>query len=471
MLELRAYQHAAIDATLELWQRVRAVLIVCPTGGGKSICAEALIRDARARGQRVIAIAHRTVLVNQLAARFSAIEPVGRIDGEHEPELDRPIQVATIQSLMARGTRPPADLFLYDEAHHLLSSDWRTVLDAYSSARWVGLTATPERAQGEAMGDVFDELVVAARYPELVRDGFLVECNVIQPNKILDSGLAIRVVDAYTRYAQGSRAFIFCRSVEECYAVRADLLMSGVKTEVIEADTPTRERNQSIAAFEAGKVRALCSVATLTEGVDIPSARTCILACLPQHASGYLQRVGRVLRPHPEKPHAILIDLTGATLLHGMPTEDREYSLTGVAIRRTSEAPLRVCPKCGVTCLSAQRTCPECGHTITVEQQYGVKIWNAELREVYAGAETPKDAKRREYKRLRDWQRARGLPLQAVVREFRKLFGESPLINDATESEKHAELARLRMIAQSKGYKRGFVFVRYKALFGVAPRF
>src|SRR5690606_41713112 len=113
----------------------------------------------------------------------------------------------------------------------------------------------------------------------------------------------------------------------------------------------------------AGMLREIAIVVALTETVDDTAARTVILDRCCQHVGMYLQIVGRVLRPHPEKPDAILVDLTGATLQHGLPTEDREFGLAGEGIRRTSPTPLRNCAQCGACIPSAQRTCPECALT------------------------------------------------------------------------------------------------------------
>jgi superfamily II DNA or RNA helicase len=79
-------------------------------------------------------------------------------------------------------------------------------------------------------------------------------------------------------------------------------------------------------------VRVLTNVNTLTEGVDVPEARTCILARSFGHVGGYLQAAGRVLRAAPGKESAVVVDLTGATIRHGLPTTDRTYSLSGRAI-------------------------------------------------------------------------------------------------------------------------------------------
>jgi hypothetical protein len=152
-----------------------------------------------------------------------------------------------------------------------------------------------------------------------------------------------------------------------------------------------------------------------------------------------------------------------------MPTEDRIYSLEGKGIKRTSVAPMKSCPQCGATILSAYPVCPECSYEFPKKARSGPRIYDLALVEVYAGAETPEDAKRREYKRLRALQKSRGFSLYFVVKSYRDLFGEAPTIDDATDAERHEELKRLNALAASKGFKAGFAKVRYKQLFGQWP--
>lgn len=113
----------------------------------------------------------------------------------------------------------------------------------------------------------------------------------------------------------------------------------GVVAGTIEANTPIREREDLLDRFKRGSLRVLTNVNTLTEGVDVPEARTVILARAFGHVGGFLQAAGRALRPADGKADAILIDLPGSTIRHGLPTDDRAYSLEGRAISGGAERP------------------------------------------------------------------------------------------------------------------------------------
>jgi len=472
MQPLRPYQERTVESVFEAWRSSRRVLLVAPTGAGKTRLAEEFVARAQRSDERVLFIAHRRELIRQATERLRLSQghfAVGMIAPGEELTIEAPIQVATVQTLLARELRPDAQLIIFDEAHHYVADDWQKLSSAYPNARTLGLTATPERQDGRPLGDMFDALVVAAKYTELIRDGHLVPARVYQPPAEYNGdGLAQDPIAAWQRYGEGSRTFWFCRSVEDAYETAEKLRAIGVPAGTIEAQTPKGERDDLLDQFARGGLVVLTNVYALTEGVDVPAARCCLLARGCGHVGPYLQMAGRVLRPYPGKQDAILIDLTGATLRHGLPTEDREYSLDGNGIQRTSKTPVRSCLKCGATFPSYESKCPACGYEPPIETK-SVKIWDLELQAVFAGADTPGTAKQREYRRLRDLGRARGWALYFVQKEYKKLFGELPVITDATLEEQRAEYARLVQLQTERGFKPGFVAVRYKEMFGVWP--
>jgi hypothetical protein len=323
-------------------------------------------------------------------------------------------------------------------------------------------------------------MVVAAQYSELLADGNLVPCRVYQPPEQLGSDMAMDPLLAYQRYCQGERTFCFLATVEQCYEQANRFNEAGIPSAVVEAKTKHQDRKQSLDRFKDGELRVLFNVYALTEGVDVPAARACIIGRNCEHLGMYLQIAGRILRPAPGKPDARLIDLNGLTLRHGMPTEDRSYSLEGEGIKRTSAVPVRQCLQCGAVVPAYQRTCPECDYEPPTSEANKLlptseankllpRIWDIELREVYAGPSTPGNAKQREYERLRELGRARGWNLYFVQKEYQKLFGEAPVIADATEAERAQELARLMRVVIDRGYKPGYALHRFKQMFGAWP--
>ena len=469
-LELRPYQARALDAVAQQHQSGhRSVCLVLPTGSGKTFVGARHVAE-----RRCLWVAHRRELVSQAAVALRRELGYGAV-GAIAPGLERvpeaAVQVASIQTLLAReGVRPPADVLVLDEAHHYLADQFRTILASYPEARVLGLTATPERGDGKPLGDVFGSLVVGAHYSELLADGHLVPCRVYQPPAAMGSReLAQDPLAAYRRYVDGQRAFVFVSSVQIAREQAKAFCEAGVPAGVISYETAASDRVLTLRRFADGDLRALVNVYALTEGVDVPAASACILARGCDHAGMYLQIAGRILRPAPGKAEATLVDLTGASLRHGLPTLDRAYSLEGEGIRQAAGAALRNCLRCGACYPSQPGPCPECGYLEPVRTPPPPKIYSLELREVFAGQDTPSDAKAREYMRLRAIQQERGFKLYWVQREYKKLFGEAPVITDASREERDEELARLVAFAASRGYKQGFAAVRYREMFGAWP--
>jgi superfamily II DNA or RNA helicase len=347
--DLRPYQARAVEQIRAAWDAgAERVLCVAPTGSGKTV-----IGAAATAGLDALWLAHRRELVAQAPGRAT-----------------------TVQALLD-GHRPPAEVLVLDEAHHYAAGApaWLAVASSYP--RILGLTATPQRADGSALGDLFERLVVAAHYSELIAGGWLVRARVYRPPEELE-GLAQRPEAAWRQWAQGRRGFLFFSRVDDAREA-ADALPEAL---AVWGEQAPEERDAALAAFREGTVTALCNVAVLTEGVDVPEASACLLACGCDHAGSYLQRVGRVLRPAPGKTDAIVVDLPGVSHRWGLPDEDRMYSLEGRPIRAKLE-PLTTCQVCGSTYPSADGACPDCGWQRPPEP-HRVRIWGIPLTE--AGA-------------------------------------------------------------------------------------
>lgn len=477
-MELRPYQARGVDAIRHAFASgARRVLAVAPTGAGKGILIAHIANIAASRGQRVAIIVHRKEIILDLAERVrrAGVPHVGIVSPGHDAEPFAPVQVASTQTLASRGAaaamRAPADLVILDEAHHYAADEWARVVEAYPSARVVGFTATPQRRDGRPLGDMFERLVVVAHYSELIDAGHIVPCRVYRPEEVVRNGLARDPVDAYELHAPGSLAFCFVATVQQAHEVAASFRARGIPAVTITAETPSQQRKQAITDFAASRVRVLVNVYTLTEGVDVPAASTVILARACSHVSPYLQMAGRALRSAPGKTEATIVDLTGASLKHGPPTEDRLYSLDGEGIRRVALAALKNCLKCGSTVPSTCGECPECGWAFPSRDPKPPTIYSLELREVWAGANTPSDAKRREWDRLLDVARARGFGLTWAADQYRKTFaGElPPIASTLTAEDLREEYVRLALVGHARGFKPGFAAARYHDSFGRWP--
>lgn len=444
---LREYQSRAVGDVLST---AEPTCLVAPTGSGKSRMGVEIAARLPGRGAWIV---HRRELLRQARDLLAS------------HGLDDRVVPVTVQS----AEWPVADFVILDEVHHYQSDEWSGIFDHLPAARFIGLTATPERADGRALGDRFSRLVVAAHYSDLLRDGFLVDCRVLRPDDPISGGLAQDPVDAYLEHGEGRAGFVFVQRVVEANELAKRFCDIGIEARAVTQESRREDRDAAIDGLASGEVKLLVNVYTLTEGVDIPHASVCILARWVGHVSQYLQIAGRILRPCDGKQDALLIDLTGASHAHGFPTEDRLYSLDGVGIARANQAQsvsVSTCQKCGASYRSGPTECPECG---LAKEWEPPKIYNAALAEVYKGRLTPDEAKQREYERLRKLARTRGWSIEWVVNEYRKLFREEPDLSDVTWEEKKQFHSRLVGLMHSRGYKPGFPGVRFKAVFGSWP--
>jgi DNA repair protein RadD len=363
---MRPYQAAALDAARAAFRAGRRrVLLVGPTGLGKTVIFCAIVRGHVEREGRVLVIVHRVELLDQTIDRLrrEGIASVGAIIGGRERTEGAAVQVASIGTLLAVAKRgealPDASLVVFDEAHHFVAAQWGGVAAHYADSFVVGVTATPERGDGTPLGDLFEELIPIATTRELIALGFLVPPRVIAPRKRRKSN-AMTPLDAYQERAAGRSAVIFLPSVAEASATALTFVTAGIPAASVDGETPADVRKATLEAFARGELRVICNCFVLTEGWDCPSVEVCILARGFSHVGSYLQAVGRVLRPFEGKTEALILDLRGVVYKHGLPDEDRVYSLTGRAISR-GEAPTKECPSCKATILLSARECPHCG--------------------------------------------------------------------------------------------------------------
>jgi DNA repair protein RadD len=368
-MKLRDYQHRAIAAARAQYAAGRrAVCLVSPTGAGKTVIGAEMIRLARTRNRRVLFAAHRAELISQSVRKLEAAGVTDLRVIQASADLgdpNAPVIVASIQTLASKrwaDRLPDVDFVILDECHHTPAKTWAGIAGRYRNAQLLGLTATPQRADGRPLGDIFDSLVVGATVRELVDLGHLVPCRVFAPLAVLETAqVAQSPVDAYLKYTPNERAVVFCVTVEHAQRVAADMSAAGIRTGVVHGNMGREQRAATLRALDEGDIDAVASCHVLTEGWDSPAVSSCILARKPQHTGLYLQMVGRVLRPAPGKTHATLIDLCGSVHDHGPPDLERSYTLTGRGISKPDRDAIRQCLTCGGVFRAGPATCPLCG--------------------------------------------------------------------------------------------------------------
>ncbi|MDO9016542.1 MAG: DEAD/DEAH box helicase [Deltaproteobacteria bacterium] len=402
---LREYQR---DAALRVLDEVdaghRRILLVAPTGSGKTIMFSALAAAFHAEGLRVLVVAHRRELITQAEEKLhaSGIDDVGVYGGGQIRNRAATVQVASIQ--MLRPGLIAADLVVIDEAHHAPAKTYLRLLRMYPHAVHVGPTATPWWGAGKALGDYFQAAVVATSSAELTAQGYLAPVRMFtHPHTLRDldlrgvgwsgddyqiAALTTRVdkpallgdiVEHWRSHSGNTRTLCFAASVEHSRHIVARFKAAGVVAEHLDGTTAKGERAAILARLRSGATRVVCSYNVLTEGFDEPSVGCIILARPTRRSAVYLQAVGRGRRLAPGKADVVVLDHAGACLMHGLPDIDRAVSLDVIERNGFGGAiPVRRCPACGMMVPLSSYACPECSNElrgmVPTEEPSGVLV-------------------------------------------------------------------------------------------------
>jgi superfamily II DNA or RNA helicase len=450
---LRHYQLAAAhEIQTRILQGARRILVVAPTGSGKTVLFAHLTTQARARGLRVLIVAHRRELIHQACAKVLSygldeadVGVVMASDPRRRPAAG--VQVASVDTLRYR-TRPRADLVIIDECHRATAKSYRELSDAYPAAVHLGFTATPYRSDGRGLGEVYDEIVVAASIGSLIAEGHLVEPRVFTVPTLPDlSKVRVRggdyderslaeavnttslvgdLIEHWKTHAGGVRTVAFAVSVEHSRHIADRFRAAGIAAEHLDGGTPTAERDGILARLASGTTRVVANCNCLSEGFDLPSVKCAILARPTKSAGLYLQQAGRILRPH-EGLRAVILDHAGCAAVHGLPQDEREFSLDGVTRRGTGrDAPSRTCPECFAVLPASTTACPECGFTFPGKELVPEENEGTLVEVVPTARPSVPDARRVHLEQLRALARAQRRDEAWVSARYAARYGELP---------------------------------------------
>ena len=345
-MELRPYQQEARTAVESQWEQGNdRTLLVLPTGCGKTIVFAKISEDRVRQGDRVLILAHRGELLDQAADKIKTA--TGLICSTEKAEqscLDSQSQwfritVGSVQSLMrqSRLDRFDPDYFqtiIIDEAHHAVSDSYQRVLDYFSGAKVLGVTATPDRGDMRELGSVFDSLAYEYTLPRAIKEGYLSPIKaVIIPLKLDLSGVSIQsgdfkpgdldtaldpylyqIAEEMKKYCANRKTVVFLPLIKTSQKFRDILNEAGFNA--AEVNGNSEDRAEILEDFDKGKYNVLCNSMLLTEGWDCPSV-DCVIVLRPTKVrSLYCQMVGRGTRLCEGKEHLLLLDFLWHTERH-----------------------------------------------------------------------------------------------------------------------------------------------------------
>jgi superfamily II DNA or RNA helicase len=349
-MHLRPYQAAAVDGVREAYRRGhRAVLVVMPTGTGKTVLFAEIARLAKGP---VLVLAHRQELVEQAREKIAAwcrdvvaVEMADRRDFTR-PDGTRPkVTVASIQTLRQRLRAVPRDAFrivVVDEAHHATADSYRAVL-AHFSCHLLGVTATPDRADCVPLGEVFSAVGFEYDMRTAIHDGWLCpirsfvvatqadfsrvrkvagELSTRDVEAVLNQDLHLaEVATPILRERGGRPTIVFAASVAHAHALTRVLNERARAPQfavALDGAMPFDQRAPVLQRFRRGEIAVLVNCALFTEGFDVPDIALVAVARPVLSRAFYAQMVGRGTRPAPGKRDLLVLDFVPSNCRHAL---------------------------------------------------------------------------------------------------------------------------------------------------------
>jgi superfamily II DNA or RNA helicase len=342
-MNLRPYQIEAKAAIQTEWAKGnKKTLLVLPTGTGKTIVFSKLAEDCVAAGERVLILAHRGELLDQAADKMAQATGLGcAVEKAEDSCLNSwfRVVVGSVQTLMRekRLSQFPKDFFntiIVDEAHHCLADSYQRVLNYFTDANVLGVTATPDRGDMRNLGQYFESLAYEYTLPKAIKEGYLckIKAQTIPLKldltgvgqqagdfKTSDLGTALdpylyQIAEEMTKYCFDRKTVVFLPLIKTSQKFRDILESKGFRA--AEVNGESQDRAEVLVDFESGKYDVLCNSMLLTEGWDCPQV-DCIVVLRPTKIrSLYCQMVGRGTRLYDDKDHLLLLDFLWHTERH-----------------------------------------------------------------------------------------------------------------------------------------------------------
>ena len=350
-LDVRPYPHQ--EEILEKLRVERSVngnhrnLVVAATGTGKTVVAALDYRDnlsTPGRYPRLLFVAHRIEILEQSMRTYRAVLKEGSfgeiLGGAYEPRKWTHV-FATIQSLSRNLDRISPDQFdvvVIDEFHHAEASTYRKVLQGLNPSELLGLTATPERADGVDVATFFDNRTAASirlwdalesdllcpfhyfgvsdntdlsalkwvrgRYDDSVLSDYFI-------NNDARTAIIIEQLNNKVSDPESMRALGFCVSVQHAQYMATAFSAAGLSSLAVTGNSTSEERTDAIRRLRSGEIVAIFTVDLYNEGIDIPEVDTVLFLRPTESATVFLQQLGRGLRKSYRKAVLTVLDFVG----------------------------------------------------------------------------------------------------------------------------------------------------------------
>jgi superfamily II DNA or RNA helicase len=293
-------------------------------------------------------------------------------------------------------------LIITDEAHHSTATSYRRIYDKFPEALRLGFTATPIRLNHGGLGEVYEDLITSVSTRWLIDNNFLADYKYYSVELADTSTLRTRAgeykaddvaklmnnkviygstVEQWEKLAKGKKTICYCAGIEASNSTAKAFRDAGYTAYSLDGKTPQSERESVMERFRNGDIKILCNADLFGEGLDVPDCECTVLLRPTQSLTLYIQQAMRSMRYMPGKT-AIIIDHVGNCYRHGLPDDDREWSLEPKH-KQEKIIKIRECRSCFAVYSPKLDKCPYCGAEAAHEKRtVNRKTVDVDLKEI-----------------------------------------------------------------------------------------
>ena len=415
-MQLRPYQQELIQKIKsEIRQGHKSVIAVLGCGGGKSVIQASIAKSATDKGNNVLFIVHRKELCEQISQTFKMCGV--------DMRFCQISMVQTVSRRLGRHSWTPK-LIITDECHHSLSNSYKKIYEYYPDAIRLGFTATPCRLDKNGLGEIYESMVEGVSTKWLIENHFLAPYKYYSAKIVETDGLRTshgeyvaadvtelmnkrvifgQVLDNWRKFANGKKTIVYCAGIELSKKTAEQFAIHNIPAAHLDGTTPQDRRQRVIQAFRNGEITVLCNVDLFGEGFDVPDCECVILLRPTLSLTLHIQQSMRSMR-YKENKTAIIIDNVGNVYRHGLPDDQREWSLKGKRKKEKAEIKIKQCPVCFACLPGNAKECTQCGHEFVLAEAERAEMEkiNAELQEIKA-VDILRAKPYEEYKNIDNW--------------------------------------------------------------------
>ena len=410
-MKLRPYQEDLIDKTRQALRRNKRVLMQAPTGAGKTAITVYMMSRAAEAGKTSVMAVHQNELLTQTSKALWAGKLEHGMIASGRTRSYMAAQVASVQTWVRRMDQySEPDLIIIDECHRSAASTYQKILEEYPNAMVIGLTATPSRTDGKGLDGTYQELVQGPTIRQLIDAGYLCDYEIFAPPSPLDlSDVKTKMGDfdkkqlehevdkptitgdavaTYKKHANGKRAAVMCVSIRHAEHVMESYNAAGIPAEMLEGKMTNKEREAVINRLRSGETLVVTAVNLLIEGLDVPSLEVIQWLRPTQSLIVFMQGNGRGFRVSDGKEKLIILDQVGNWKRHGLPDDDREWTLEGRKKGKKrkpdeeADVSIQQCKHCFHIFRPGVAVCPSCGRPVEVRQKAEIEVVDGELERI-----------------------------------------------------------------------------------------